>query len=246
MVLSALFSRDPIARYRARHRIVRVLCRRWGLSLYEEYTTWAEDPECTAVWRSYPESGAAPLLERHFNLYYLARSARDVGGDTAECGVYRGRGSWFILNALPGPDRRHFVFDSFEGLSEPRAADKPDRSEAYAWARNDLAMGQQIARRNLAAFEGRVSFHKGWIPERFPDVEDRRFSLVHLDVDLFQPTQDSLSFFYPRMTPGAILVCDDYGFSTCPGALRAMDEFFADKPETVIPLTTGQAVVIKR
>jgi hypothetical protein len=43
-----------------------------------------------------------------------------------------------------------------------------------------------------------------------------------------------------------MLLCDDYGFETCPGAARAMDRFFTDKPEPIISLTTGQGLVIKQ
>ena len=42
------------------------------------------------------------------------------------------------------------------------------------------------------------------------------------------------------------MICDDYGFVTCPGAKKAMDEFFEDKAEPVIMLTTGQAFIIKQ
>ena len=36
---------------------------------------------------------------------------------------------------------------------------------------------------------------KGWIPSRFEEVKDKNFSFVHIDVDLYQPTLDSLNFF---------------------------------------------------
>ena len=84
----------------------------------------------------------------------------------------------------------------------------------------------------------------GWIPSRFADVSAERFAFVHIDVDLYQPTRDSLTFFYERMLPGGIVLCDDYGFASCPGALRAMDEFFAGRPETIIHLPTGQGMAI--
>jgi O-methyltransferase len=71
-----------------------------------------------------------------------------------------------------------------------------------------------------------------------------RFSFVHLDVDLYQPTMDSLEFFYGKMSPGNIILCDDYGFVTCPGAKKAMDSFFADKPEEIVSLPTGQGFVV--
>jgi len=41
------------------------------------------------------------------------------------------------------------------------------------------------------------------------------------------------------------LVFDDYGFPSCAGGKRAIDEFFAGKPEVPIVLPTGQAIVVK-
>ncbi|HBH79257.1 MAG TPA: hypothetical protein DDY39_05465, partial [Nitrospira sp.] len=67
--------------------------------------------------------------------------------------------------------------------------------------------------------------YKGWIPDRFPEVKERRFAFVHIDVDLYQPIMDSLKFFFPRLLPGGIIVVDDYGYSIFPGAKKAVDEF---------------------
>ena len=68
---------------------------------------------------------------------------------------------------------------------------------------------------------------------------------MHLDVDLRRSTLDALAWFYPRLVRGGLLVTHDYGDATVPGVKQAFDEFFADKPETVIPLWFSQAVVTK-
>jgi O-methyltransferase len=173
-----------------------------------------------------------------------ARVARNVPGDTAECGVRFGTSSFFILNGLNDPGKEHHIFDSFEGLSEPSDEDHPSENERSAWKSGDLTADEQVTRKNLAAFPN-CRYYKGWIPERFDEVSDRRFSLVHIDVDLHDPTKDSLEFFYPRMNAGGIILCDDYGFSECPGATRAMDEFFRDKEESIFHIPTGQGMVVK-
>lgn len=54
-----------------------------------------------------------------------------------------------------------------------------------------------------------------------------------------------LFIFYTRLNPGGVLIFDDYGFPTCPGAKRAVDEFFAAVPEHSVYLPTGQAVVTR-
>lgn len=181
-------------------------------------------------------------LERKFAAFNLARSVLWVGGDLAECGAYTGATAYFLALARDQAGMRSqqlFLFDSFEGLSEPGPRD------GSFWHSGSLAAGEEICRRNLGMFEG-VHVMRGWIPTRFGEVGDRQFCFVHLDVDLYQPSKDSLEFFYPRLRSGGILLCDDYGFTTCPGAKQAMDEFFADKLERIVHLPTGQAFAIRR
>jgi hypothetical protein len=138
-----------------------------------------------------------------------------------------------------GKKRLLHLFDSFEGLSAPL------KKDGDFWYENALAVSEEEARKNLRSFSN-ARFYKGWIPKRFAEVADRKFAFVHIDVDIYEPTRDSLAFFYPRLQSGALLVCDDYGFAVCPGATQAMDEFFADKPERIVHLPTGQGLIIKR
>lgn len=178
--------------------------------------------------------------DRRLMLSELVRLIADVPGDTAECGAYRGAGSYLICS---DPSRRrqrrsHHIFDSFEGLSDPSAVD------GSHWAARDLAVSLDVVKKNLAPFED-VHYHKGWIPDRFADVADRQFAFVHVDVDLYEPTRMSVAYFYPRLVAGGILLCDDYGFTTCPGATLAVDEVLADTPERMIRLPDGGGFLIK-
>lgn len=178
--------------------------------------------------------------ERRWMLHQLLRLVSQIPGDTAECGVFKGASSFLICsaNTRSSHDKTHHVFDSFEGLSQPKAAD------GSYWEGGDLAVGLEIVREALSDFN-RVAYHKGWIPDRFPDVADLSFSFVHVDVDLYEPTRDSISFFYPRLNDGGILLCDDYGGGSCPGATRAIDEFLADKPEKMLSLVSCGGFLIK-
>lgn len=195
---------------------------------------WWRDPEFNAFLDRFGERRDMNT-HRHWMLRELVRLVSSVPGDTAECGVYRGAGSWSICQA----GRTHHLFDSFEGISEPGAFD------ADHWKAGDLRGSEETVRDNLRPFLDRLVFHKGWIPDAFPEVGDRNFAFVHIDVDLYQPTLDSIRFFYPRIEPGGILVCDDYAFATCPGATRAIDEYLSDKPEKMIRLSSGGGFIIK-
>jgi len=56
---------------------------------------------------------------------------------------------------------------------------------------------------------------------------------------------DSLAFVWPRLSRGGMIVFDDYGNPMCPGARKAIDTFFADKPEIPLCLPSGQALVFR-
>ncbi len=204
----------------------------WGRSFFHDAELIADYERFdTANYRS---------LDRKLVLREMLKLALRQPGELAECGVFRGASAYLAAKAIaeaPGERRLH-LFDSFAGLSAPGATD------GGFWRAGALACGQAEVAANLGPYAGRAVFHPGWIPERFAEAADQRFCFLHLDVDLYQPTHDALEFFHPRMVPGAVILCDDYGFDTCPGARRAMDEFFAGRPEPVLHLPTGQGVVV--
>ncbi len=176
--------------------------------------------------------------DRKFLVWSLAHSVRELSGDTVETGVYSGTTSWFICDALRGTVGTHHAFDSFEGLSVPR------RVDGDFWGTGDLRLAEDVARDRLSEFK--VDIHRGWIPECFAGVRVDRLRFSHIDVDLYEPTRDSMRYVYSRTVPGGVIVCDDYGLTTCPGARRAVDEFMADRPEPIIHSPTGQGIIFKR
>jgi hypothetical protein len=204
------------------------------------YLDWWSDPHFNSYLERFGERQHFNT-DRRFMLYQLMRLIDDVPGDTVECGTFEGAGSYLMLlmnNASRKHERWHHVFDSFEGLSPPESLD------GEHWSKGDLSASLESVERNLSV-SNRFSLYKGWIPARFSEVEDKRFAFVHIDVDLHQPTLDSIQFFYPKMSDGGIILCDDYGSSLCPGATRAMDEYLADKPEKMIYMSCGSGFMIK-
>jgi hypothetical protein len=228
----------PAARDYARLDIVRFFAR----FVFPRYRfewpmlDWWDNPEFNAYLDRFNQRKGLVTRNR-WMVHELLKLVERVPGDTAECGVFEGATSYLICAANNGGRRHHFVFDSFQGLSQPGEKDGPE------WSAGMMASPLERAKANLPF--PNLSFHPGWIPERFPDVADRRFAFVHVDVDLYQPTLDSFNFFYPRLNPGGIIVCDDYGCTGCPGATRAVDEFMAGKPEKVVAPPCGGGFVIK-
>jgi predicted O-methyltransferase YrrM len=202
---------------------------------------WWDDQEFTDYLVRFNEEHGMNTFKR-WNLLQYLKQITTVEGDTVECGSYTGASSYLILreNMQSPYPKMHFIFDSFEGLSEPEEIDGDH------WSKNDLVTTEQELVKNIKEFEGGFKTFKGWIPTHFEKVAQKEFSFVHIDVDLYQPTFDSIAFFYPRLNPGGIIICDDYGFSACPGATKAIDEFMHDKPEELFLPASGTCVIVKQ
>jgi hypothetical protein len=198
-----------------------------------------EDEAFLTYYTNFMDIGNWHSLDRKYAMNELLKLVTHLEGDVAECGTYKGATAYLLCRGFREKRVSVHLFDSFEGLSEPAAVDG-----AY-WRKGSLTATEEELLRNLREFDN-YRVYKGWIPERFVDVADRKFRFVHIDVDLYQPTRDSLEFFYPRMVPGAIILLDDHGFKSCPGAKEAADEFFQSKIENLALLPSGQAFTIKQ
>ena len=188
------------------------------------------------------EGHTACSRDRCYILWTTLRQALHVGGDVVECGVYRGGTA--LLEALTiretpySEERKLHLFDSFEGM--PQTAEGIDRFRPGDFSTTSAERVQAL----LSDFPF-VEIHVGFIPATFEGVRVAKVCWAHIDVDLFQSIEDSINFIYPKLCPGGIMVFDDYGFPSCPGARRAVDEAFADRPEVPICLPTGQCLIIK-
>ncbi len=204
------------------------------------YLDWWNDAPFNTYLRRFNELDHFNT-DRRYMVYQLMRLIDGVPGDTVECGSLEGAGSYLIhlMNNHSGIHGRwHHIFDSFEGLSAP------DEGDGKHWEQGDLSVSMAQVDKNMSDFD-RYTLYRGWIPSRFPEIQDKRFAFVHIDVDLYQPTRDAIEFFYPRMNEGAVLLCDDYGSALCPGATRAIDEYLADKPEKMLYMTCGSGFILR-
>jgi O-methyltransferase len=168
-------------------------------------------------------------------LYIAVKATGKIAGDIAEVGVYRG-GSAKVICMAKG-DRNLHLFDTFKGIPEPG---KPDDLIQTGAAENISDVGS--VKTYLAGFSN-VHLYEGMFPDTAGPIEKTRFSLVHLDVGLFESAYDSLEFFYPRVNRGGVIISHDYSYQS--GVKRAFDEFFVDKPEIILDLTGYQCLVIK-
>ena len=159
-----------------------------------------------------------------------------VPGAFAEVGVWRGETSAFL--ARVAPERRLYLFDTFQGFPQS------DLPEGTADTRFRDTSEQAVRRR--VGSSPNVVIRPGYVPDTLAGLEDEAFAFVLLDLDLIEPTRASLEFFYPRLSPGGYLFMHDYNNPESDWACkRAMDEFLATRPEKLVELgdVWGSALV---
>ncbi len=185
------------------------------------------------------ESAGLQVLEERYNLWRLTLAVARLPGALAEVGVYRGGSAKFIC-AAKGAAPLH-LFDTFAGM--PRVNPATDGA-FYEGQTGDTSVAH--VRDYLSSYPN-VHLHPGIFPASAGALGEAppTFKFVHLDVDLHASTLAALAWFYPRMERSGLIVSHDYSDVTVPGVKAAFDEFFADKPETVVPLWFSQAVVTK-
>jgi len=147
--------------------------------------------------------------------------ARNVPGDLAEAGTWRGGAAIFlraILKAYSVADRCVYVADSFEGLPTPDAERFPADAGYYSHPHPFLAVSidqVKLAFSRFGLLDEQVRFLKGWFKDTLPNLHGNRWSLIRVDADLYESTIDALKYLYPNLSVGGYVIIDDYGSLAC-------------------------------
>lgn len=161
-----------------------------------------------------PERDLSNDYVRLSTLELLCRRLGNVPGAAAELGVYRGFFARCINQLLP--ERRLYLFDSFEGFSADACA-----SEFFQAAHQNTAMGKVLS---IMPCPERVIVKPGFFPASLKGLEEQ-FCLVSLDVDFFRTTLEGLRYFWPRLSEGGYLMLHDWNSPKFPGVAAALAQY---------------------
>ena len=176
-------------------------------------------------------------------LYALILATRyvvkhSIPGDIVECGVWRGgsmHAAAMTLAACGVTDRDLYLFDTYDGMPPPsdadvRLADGSSAEDLLATSPRDSKVWAVATLDDVrAAFASvpypaeKVHFVKGLVEETVPVQAPGQISILRLDTDWYESTRHELDHLYPRLSPGGVLLIDDYGYWQ--GSRRAVDEY---------------------
>lgn len=186
-------------------------------------------------------------IERRAGLIHAVTHVIKNGlqGDIAECGVWRGGSMMTIAMTLlaHGDRSRHlYLYDTFEGMSEPTVDDRhldgtsadelleTSPRGAVIWCEASL----EDVRENVLSTgypEDKIHFIKGKVEETIPQHLPGNLALLRLDTDWYESTKHELNHLYPLLRENGILIIDDYGHWQ--GARKAVDEYFSTQSRPV-------------
>lgn len=144
---------------------------------------------------------------------------RGMKGAVAEAGVYRGDYSKEINRCFP--DRKLFLFDTFEGFVESDISE--EKKDSHVEADYLKETSEELVLEKMPIKENCI-IRKGFFPETTKNI-DETFVYVSLDMDLYKPTLEGLRYFYPRMERGGIIAIHDFFSDAYPNIEAAVYEY---------------------
>ncbi|PSB04096.1 TylF/MycF/NovP-related O-methyltransferase [Merismopedia glauca] len=163
--------------------------------------------------------------------------ANQIPGDIVECGVWKGgsmMAAMLTLLSLKDTSRNIYLFDTFEGMTEPDARDvsflgkealdlfKGIESSNQKWLYSSVEEVKEAVY-STGYDKDKIHFVKGKVEDTLPEFAPAQISLLRLDTDWYESTRHELIHLFPCLVPGGVLIIDDYGHWQ--GAKQATDEY---------------------
>lgn len=158
-------------------------------------------------------------------IYINLLMTQNVEGDVIEIGCFEGSTSKFLLE-YKNLNKKLFLCDTFSGIVDYDIDKDNDGISNSAFS---CTYEKFIENINPEVHQD-IQIISGVFPESMPeDMKHIKFSFVHLDVDTYQSTINSLNYCFPRLNIGGIITVHDYNHMSLKGVKKAVDEFVDGK-----------------
>ena len=158
--------------------------------------------------------------------------AAQVSGDVTEFGCYVGTTSVHLAERLKDTGRTLWLYDSFEGLPPKTSEDSSPAGEQFVTGEL-LATKKQLITNLKQARVPMPRITKGWFSDLTDSQVPQQVAFAFLDGDYYHSVKDPLKLIWQRLSPGSIVVVDDYANEALPGAAKAVDEWLQGHQATI-------------
>jgi O-methyltransferase len=168
--------------------------------------------------------------------------AKNIPGNVAELGVYKGKFAKYINNYFP--EKTLYLFDTFEGFDE---RDKTtETKENFSGGDQDFSNTSVEKVLAIMPYARQCRIVKGFFPESANGIDDA-FCFVSLDTDLYEPIYNGLAYFYPRLSNGGYIFIHDFNNDAYKGARKAVEQFCNENKVAFVPIPDlcGSVIIAK-
>lgn len=191
------------------------------------------------AWKAHAETHIEQAIV--WRIHVLAWAAknvlsRNIPGDFVECACYKGTSARIICDYVDFKNSgcHYYLYDLFEH----------DESMAHhTMPEHGTTLFDQVKAR-FSAFPN-VTVTKGFVPEVLDEISPSVISFLHIDLNNAPAEIGALERLFDRLSPGGILVLDDYGWRAYRSQKLAEDPWLAERGYEVLELPTGQGLVFK-
>ena len=188
------------------------------------------------------------------HLEFFKRTS-DIRGEIVEFGIFKGNSffRWIKFRDLleQTSSRKIIGFDIFGDFPEANFEDDKLKRDAFV---KETKGGKSISYDEITTLLSKQNLQKNveiikgdilkTLDKYLDDNPHLKISLLHIDVDLYEPTKVILEKLYNRVTKGGIIVLDDYGAFA--GTNKAVDDFFKNKTEIKkLPYSNAISYIVK-
>lgn len=204
------------------------------------------EPLFEASYRAGRATGSWGASDIHWRAHvacWAAARAAELSGDFVECGVNRGglAMTTFRYTSFQNLAKRYFLLDTFNGL-DPRYVTTGEESaekmaEAYSECYDDVCA-------TFAAYDN-VIVVRGAVPETLTQVDAEQVAYLSIDMNCVQPEIAAMTYFWPKIVPGGLVLLDDYGWPGHDAQREGFNALAHELQFKILSLPTGQGLIIK-
>jgi O-methyltransferase len=208
------------------------------LTSHASYAPWLEKSDFRDAYQIMKNNTLVDVY-RCFELWQLAKQTAHLPGDIIEIGVWRG-GTGTLL-AKASPNKTVYLCDTFSGVV--KASENDTGYKGGEHSDTSIPIVTQLAQ-NMNAVNYKIL--QGIFPEdTAKEIEGKKFSFCHIDVDTYQSARDCFDWAWPKMPIGGVVVFDDYGFYNCDGVTRLGNDLAQHNDNLMLYNLNGHAVLVK-
>ena len=204
------------------NRSIGFITQDWAQEIFADEE--ASDTEKSILWRTY------------LNIYF-AGVAKTIEGDFMELGVYKGTTAYRLLQAINFAEtgKNYYLYDLFEWNKDSHHINLPGLADGSLY---------EFVINRFKDYPC-VKVIKGNVPDTFEQALPEKVAFAHIDMNYFEPEVAAVKAILPRLSPGGIIIFDDYGWWTHREQKQALDPVVSGFGQSILELPTGQGMLLK-